>query len=159
MSGCLKILVVIYGSLFLDFFKSFAFFNTGILKNLISECTSMLRYSEIKSGKTILSSWDDWHLANRLTNRGGPWPLNWHDCPDRERKKKHMSSGLELWDSCTHTLSHMFDLSVFFVLARLVDLFPEHSKIQFKILTLLSRFMIFLVLPLKSCSTCFTLLV
>lgn len=62
VSGCLKILVLTDGSLFLDFYKSFAVFNTGIQKTLNSERTSMLCYSEIRQSKTILSSWDEIHI-------------------------------------------------------------------------------------------------
>lgn len=58
MSDCLKILVVIYGPLFPNFWESLAVFNTGILKSLNSECTSMLCYSEINYSKTIESSGD-----------------------------------------------------------------------------------------------------
>lgn len=83
MSGCLNILVLIYGSLFLDSYVSFAIFNTNILKIGIQSAvlySSEMNYS--KAVTNILSAGDVtdseligeqlwWSLAPELTAQIG----------------------------------------------------------------------------------------
>lgn len=90
MSGCFNILVLIYGSLFLDSYViSFAIFNTNILK--IGIQSAVLYSSEMNYSKAVTNILSAGAVTDsELIGEQLWWSLA-SDSPERGRREKHMN--------------------------------------------------------------------